>query len=122
MANLDIEVYRGTTYPVIYNHLGSNGLAQSLAGCILYFTVKADKEDTDQADTSALIKKTVTSHTDEAAGVSGFTLTDVDTYVPTGRYYYDLVVEDATLGSQPPSLFGKFTVKGHPTNRNTVNG
>lgn len=116
-----IEVYRGTTYNFEYNHTDSSGAAVPLTGNTLYFTVKADKYDSDAADTSALIQKTVTSHSDEAAGVTGFTLDDSDTQIDPGKYYFDVVVEDASGHAEPPSLIGTFTVLSKTTNRNVGN-
>lgn len=118
-----IDIYRGTSYPVIYNHTDSAGGSVPLTGKTLYFTVKADKYDTSATDATAIINKTVTSHTDAAAGVSGFTLTDVDTYVEPGKYYYTFLVEDdATHQSDPPTVMGVFTVLPQQNNRQVANG
>lgn len=118
-----IEVYRGTSYPVIYNHTDTAGAAVALTGKTLYFTVKADKYDTSTDDSTALIKKTVTSHSNAAGGVSGFTLTDADTYIEPGKYYFTFLVEDNTTHySDPPTVTGTFTVLPQQTNRQTVNG
>jgi hypothetical protein len=118
-----IEVYRGTSYPVIYNHTDSSGTAVALTGKTLYFTVKADKYDTSADDSTALIKKTVTSHTNAAGGVSGFTLADTDTYIEPGKYYFSFMVEDNTTHlTEPPSVMGVFTVLPNQTNRQVSNG
>jgi len=117
-----ITIYRGTSYPVVYNHTDSDGVAQDLTGKTLYFTVKSDVYDSSATDTTALISKTVTSHTDPTGGVSGFTLTDVDTYIEPGKYHFDFIVEAADGKAEPPSVFGEFVVKGHPTNRQVLNG
>lgn len=118
-----IEVYRGTAYPVIYNHVDSSGAAVALTNKTLYFTVKADKYDTSADDSTALIQKTVTSHTNAAGGTSGFTLTDVDTYIEPGKYYFTFLVEDMTTHySDPPTVTGTFSVLPQQTNRQVVNG
>lgn len=125
-----ITIFRGRTYPVIYEHTDSTGAAQSLVGKALYFTVKTDVYDDNASDTDALIKKTITSHTgvidgttlNAAGGITGFIMNDADTYVEPGKYHYDFIVEDIATGrADPPSLFGDFVVKGSPTNRNVGN-
>lgn len=116
-----ITIFRGTSYPVVYNHTDSTGASQSLVGKTLYFTVKTDVDDDSADDSTALIKKTVTDHTDAAGGISGFLMTDADTYIEPGKYHFDFIVEYATGEAEPPSVFGNFVVKGHPTNRNVGN-
>jgi len=116
MAN-KITVYRGVTYPVTYQHQDTEGSAVSLVGATLYFTVKEEEWDSDAPDASALIKKTITSHTDAAGGISNFTLTDADTYLEPGTYYFDVVI-DVGGAAEPPSLLGQFVVKAKVTNRN----
>jgi hypothetical protein len=117
-----IEVYRGTSYPIVYNHTDAAG-AVPLTGKTLYFTVKADKYDADATDSGALISKTVTSHTDAANGISGFTLTDADTFKEPGKYYFTFLVEDNTTHlSEPPSVTGTFSILPQQTNRQVANG
>jgi hypothetical protein len=113
-----ITVYRGTAKSFIYNH------PEALTGCTVYFTVKAVVSDSDAADTSAIIKKTILpdAHTDAAAGITGWELSDADTYKDVGsKYHYDIVVEDAAGKSLPPVNMGDFIIKAHPTNRNVGN-
>ncbi len=126
-----LEVYRGVSYPVIYNHTDSSGASVPLTNMTLYFTVKADKHDTSADDSTALIQKTITSHTgtvegytlSAAGGVTGFYLTDVDTYIEPGKYYYVFLVEDnTTFRTEPPSVFGTFTILANQSNRQVVNG
>lgn len=125
----NIEVYRATSVPFIYNHTDSNGDAVSLEGCTLYFTVKTEKYDTDANDSSAIISKTVSSHTgtisgtelNAAGGVSGFILSDTDTYVEPGKYFYTFLVENSDGQAEPPSVMGTFRVLPQQTNRNVGN-
>lgn len=116
-----LTIFRGRSYDMTYNHTDSTGAAVSLVGCTVYFTVKAAEYDDDASDTDALIQKTVVSHTDAAGGVTGWTLDDSDTYVEPGKYFFDIIVEDADGLSEPPSLYGDFVIKGTPTNRNVGN-
>lgn len=119
-----LSIYRGKAYPFQYLHTDTAGDAVSLVGHTVYFTVKTAKWDDDATDTSAVIKKTVTSaeHTDAAGGISDFTLTDADTYITPGKYYFDVIVEDEATGlSDPPSLIGEVTILPTRTNRNVGN-
>jgi len=126
-----IEIYRGTATPVIYNHTDSSGAPVPLTNKTLYFTVKAEKHDSSVDDSTAIIKKTITSHTgtiegytlNAATGVSGFYLTDSDTYKDPGKYYYVFLVEDnTTFRTEPPSVFGTFTILANQSNRQVANG
>lgn len=117
---MDIEVFRNRTYPMKYRHTDSDGNPVSLVGATVYFTVKTEQWNDDTTDASALIKKTITSHTNAAQGITDWTLTDVDMHVDPDNYYYDIIVEYAGQ-SQPPSLYGRFKVIGTPTNRNLGN-
>lgn len=116
-----ITIYRGRTYDFTYDHTDTSGAAVSLVGCTVYFTVKSAEYDSDATDSSALIQKTITVHTDAAAGLTAWTLDDADTYIDPGKFHFDVIVEDADGHSEPPSLFGDFVVKGTPTNRNVGN-
>ena len=126
-----ISIYRGASYPVIYNHTDTAGVAVPLTGKTLYFTAKANKYDSDAADSTAIIKKTVATHVgivggvslNAALGISGFTLTDLDTFVEPGTYYFTFLVEDnTTFQSDPPTVLGSLVVIAQQNNRQTVNG
>lgn len=120
MAN-NITIYRGRTYDFSYAHTDTTGAAVPLTGCTVYFTVKSAEYDSEATDSSALIQKTITSHTSEAGGLTEWTLDDTDTYVTPGKYYYDVIVEDSSGHASPPSLEGRCIVKGTATNRNVGN-
>lgn len=116
MANL--VLFRGRTHTVTYQHQNSDGAPIDLSGSTVYFTVKENEYDDTGSDSTALIQKTITAHSDPTLGRSVFTLTDTDTYVAPGKYYFDIVVEDAAGQSLPPSVYGSCDIKGTPTNRN----
>lgn len=118
-----LELYRGVSYPITYNHTDSSGAAVPLTGKTLYFTVKADKFDSDANDTTAIISKTITTHTDAAGGVTSFTLTDTDTYKEPGKYYFSFLIEDnTTKQTEPPSVVGTLTILPNQSNRQVSNG
>lgn len=118
-----ITVFRGRTYDFTYNHTDSTGAAVPLTGCTVYFTVKPSEYDSDATDAAATIKKTIlpNEHTDAAAGHTAWTLDDADTYKDVGKYFFDVIVEDADGQADPPSLYGLFNIVGTPTNRNVGN-
>lgn len=114
MATLKIP--RGTTYAidVVYK---KNGVAATLVGATIRFTVKAEEWDTDaDDDPSGLIRKNVTSHTDAANGLSTITLTDTDTYLDPDTYHYDIKVEEVD-GDIYKLDEGTVVIDGSPTNR-----
>ena len=57
-----------------------------------YFTVKINKDD---ADASALITKSWTSHTDATAGITSLELTTTESNIAVGTYFYELKRKDA---------------------------
>lgn len=86
-----------------------------LTGATVYFTVKS-AADTDATDTSALIKKDITSHTDAINGATEIVLTPTDTDIAVGKYKYDIKLKKAD-GQQTTTQVGEFIVKEAITNR-----
>jgi hypothetical protein len=121
MAANKLELYRGVTYDFRYNHTDTAGAPVPLTSCTVYFTVKTAKFDTDTTDSTAAIKKTVTSHIDAAGGITSWTLNDADMEITPGKYYYGVIVENAAGLSAPPSLLGELIVLPQTTNRNVGN-
>ncbi len=113
MAKLKIN--RGTTYSITYNHL-VNGVATTLVGATVRFTMKSVEFDTNATDTTALVTKNVTTGT--AGGVATITLTPTDTYQTPGTYFYDIKVD---VNSDGVTIYkmdeGKIVLDGSPTNR-----
>lgn len=60
-----------------------------ITGAVIYFTVKKTSSD---PDSSALIFKEITEHTDAINGKSRLDLLISNTNLPIGRYLYDLVI------------------------------
>jgi hypothetical protein len=113
MANL--KVNRGTTYTITYNHK-VDGVATTLIGATVRFTMKSTEFDTDADDSDALIVKNITSG--DANGVATITLTPTDTYQTPGKYFYDIKVD---VNSNGVTIYkmdeGKIILDGSPTNR-----
>lgn len=114
MGKLNID--RGTTFTIdiVYK---KNGVAASLVGATIRFTVKTVEFDSSVTDTTAVVTKNVTSHTDGAAGLSSISIDPADTatLVP-GKYNYDIKVAEAG-GAVYKIDEGKITLDGSPTNR-----
>lgn len=112
MANL--KVNRGTTYTINYAY-ERNGIAASLGGATVRFTVKSEEYDTDTSDTTAAVAKDVTDGTVD--GLATITIDPADTAtLEPGTYFYDIKVETAT-GEIYKVDEGKIKLDGSPTNR-----
>lgn len=112
MATLKIN--RGTTYTlgVTYQR---NGVATTLVGATVRFTMKDEEYDTSTDDTTAELKKNVTDGT--AEGTATITIDPADTATLTpGTYFYDIKIEDAD-GAIYKIDEGKVKLDGSPTNR-----
>lgn len=78
------------SFPLTFKDADCNAI--DITGYIIFFTVKT-LATLDSDDTSALIQKTITSHTSPTTGQSLLTLTSTDTNQTAGTYYYDLQVK-----------------------------
>ncbi len=120
--NQNIEIKRGTTYPLTVTFLDANGDAIDLTGATVYFTAKLVESDIIVDDSSAVITKDVTTHLDAAGspsatlGITTITLTSADTTINPGNYFYDITVKYATGVVNTP-IEGKLKIDGKPTNR-----
>lgn len=88
-TNQSLEIVRGNdkTWNLVFDD-GTDPI--NITGATIRFTVKANKKDT---DSEALIQKTITSHTDAAAGETSIVLTQADTTIEPGEYFYDIQYE-----------------------------
>jgi len=120
MASTKYVIKRGQSYDFGITYK-KNGVAASLVGATIYFTIKNVEYDSNTSDTSATIKKDVTSHVDAAAGLSNVHLDPSDTLSPLvtpGDYFFDIWVKEAD-GSRYPIIESTLTIDGSPTNRNS---
>lgn len=109
-----LSVNRGTTFPITLNYK-KDGVASSLVGATVRFTVKTLEFSADALDTDALIKKNVTDG--NVNGLVTITLNPVDTAtIAPGKYYYDIKVQEAS-GAIYKVDEGKFILDASPTNR-----
>lgn len=86
-----------------------------LTGATIYFTVKQASDETSD-DSTALIKKDITSHTNPTNGTTLVQLTPSDTDVAPGKYVYDIKLKKAN-GDQTTVQVGNVVVKPAVTNR-----
>lgn len=110
------SIDRGTTVTIdiVYE---KNGVSAPLTGATVRFTVKSVEYDSSTTDTTAVITKNVTSHTNAAAGLSAITINPADTATLTpGKYFYDVKVAEAG-GAVYKIDEGTITLDGSPTNR-----
>lgn len=69
----------------------SSGTPINITGSTIYVTVKNSFDD-DADDSTAIIKKEITSHTNPSSGETSFTLTKTDTSIDAKDYVLDIKV------------------------------
>lgn len=106
----DIEFYKKNTVNINISMTGVD-----LTGATVYFTVKEEPDEV-ASDTTALIKKDVTEHTDPTHGITVIALTPTDTNVVAGKHRYDIKLKKAD-GSQTTIKVGKCRILDTITNR-----
>lgn len=108
----DISVYRKTSkaFEFIFT---KNNCPVDITGYTLYFTAKKKMQD---PDGSAVITKDITTHLDASGGRSLINLTDVDTDIDRGSYYYDVKYTD-TDDNAHIIMSGRLQIKEPVTTR-----
>lgn len=110
-----LKINRGTTYTLTYNHK-VDGVATTLVGATVRFTMKPVEWDEEANDSTALITKDITNG--NAQGKATISLTPTDTYKTPGKYYYDIKVD---VNSDGVTIYkmdeGTVALDGSPTNR-----
>ena len=111
-----LKINRGTTYAITLNYT-KNGVATSLVGATVRFTMKDVEYDTSTTDSTAEVIKNVVNGT--AGGVATITLNPSDTATITpGKYYYDIKVDENSDGTVVYKVDeGTIVLDGSPTNR-----
>ena len=91
MASLrpDIELIRGDSSSINFT------IDMDLTGATVFFTAKPALTD-DAGDTTAVIDVEVTDHTVPTSGQTVIPLSNTDTDVTPGEYYYDIQIKDAS--------------------------
>lgn len=79
----------------------------NLTGCEVFFTVKANSNDTSDTDTSAVIALKTSSFSNPASGLATLTITNaISQDIAPGVYFYDVQLKDS---------FGNITSLGQNT-------
>lgn len=93
-----IKIPRNDDWTFYITVVDSNGDAVDITGWKIYFTVRATLPATvlssDTSGNGAIIVKTVTSHTTPTSGITRIDLTNIDTNIDPGTYYYDVQIKD----------------------------
>lgn len=113
MAKLSIN--RGTTYTRSGTY-SVDGIATTLVGATIRFTMKTAEYDTDATDSSATLTKNVTDGTSLGEYTITIDPTDTATLDPSVKYFYDIKVENAD-GTIYKLDEGTIKLDGSPTNR-----
>lgn len=124
MANLP-QIRRGDTYRFTYTHM-HNGVAEDLTGCTVAFTVKDVEGDDSTDDSTAVIRKVVTSHSEQSGDTLGQTVihitpsetlnkADGSGLLEKKTYYFSIKVKHADA-TQFTEEEGKVKVDTAPTN------
>jgi hypothetical protein len=87
--NDPVEQIRKTDQTYNITVTDEDGGVQDITGWEIFFTIKKSP-DNDQEDTTALVTKKITNHSDPTAGKSEFTVNSSDSNLPPRRYSADL--------------------------------
>lgn len=102
----EIEVIRGDDVTLTLTFTDNDGNAIDLTSGTVFFTVKKKASDTDE---NALIKKNISIFSAPTTGIMNLSLTDEDTDLASGVYYYDVQFIDSA-GSVSSVQRDRFTV------------
>jgi hypothetical protein len=108
-----IELNRGETKSILVT-IKKDSVAQDITDYEITFSVKKSINDLDEDDNNALIKKEL-SKTDPESGEARLDLTSEDTFLPNGKYYYDIKIKHD--GNVKFKDADEFIIKGVVTNR-----
>jgi len=112
MANLKIN--RGTTYSIGVTYK-KNGVATSLVGATVRFTMKTSEYDSSTDDATASVLKNITDGMSDGTATITIDPDDTATLTPN-KYYYDIKVEESG-GDIYKIDEGTVKLDGSPTNR-----
>lgn len=118
-ATIDISLPMAITKSIDYTFKNIDGTPIDVTTATILFTVKSVASDQDPTDSSALIAKEL-SITDGANGMANLFLTQEDTFIIPGDYFYDVKIAqpyDAAPTTVDIALIGAFTITDDSTNR-----
>ena len=97
----------------IYLVFSLDGVPIDITGWTVYFTVKQNEDD---PDSSAVISKTVTTHTDPTQGKTLIEVSADETYNLLGQYFYDVQSKNTDDEIKTP-VFGSILFEKDVTRR-----
>jgi hypothetical protein len=104
LTHTKLRIVRGDdwTYNLAFYSDTAHTATINITGWTVFFTVKQHKTDT---DAQASLSKTITTHVTPTTGKSKITLTNIDTNLLNGNYYFDIqvkksdgIVQTVTIG------------------------
>ena len=114
-----LTLIRGDDYQIPVTITNADGTAYNLTGATVRFTVKPTLQLDTDSDASAVIAKTIISHTDASAGETEIVLSNTDTNITPWNYTYDLQIT-TVAGKVHSSYSGKVTVLADVTRTKTL--
>jgi len=118
-AQIDISLPKAVTKSIDYTFKNIDLTPIDITTATILFTVKKVEADQDATDSSAKIAKEL-SITDGANGMANLFLTQDDTFLEVGDYYYDIKIaqpHDAAPTTVDVALIGVFTITADSSNR-----
>lgn len=105
----NLTIYKGKTtrWELTFTN---DGAAIDISLYTIYLTIKSKRNDTDAA---AILKKTITAHTDPVSGTTEIYLSKTDTNIAEGTYVYSIEFNDGETGTdldEKPLCEGSLTV------------
>jgi len=104
------------SFPLTFKDADCNAI--DITGYTIFFTVKT-LANIDSADTTAIIQKTIETHTDPTQGESLIELTNTDTDQTAGSYWYDVQVK-TPAGNITSCMKGQFEIMQDVTKRTSA--
>lgn len=84
-----IKVKKGSSYTKVLSIAYSSGIPVDITGYTIFFTVKRYGEHNATDDSTALISKTLTTHSSPTTGNTILSLSATDTNIAAGTYVAD---------------------------------
>jgi hypothetical protein len=113
LTNTQLTIKRGDTTNYNLSFRDEDGNVIDITGWTIFFTVKADIDDVDD---DAVIKKTITEHTNPANGETKIILTSDETNLAIQGYVFDIQTKNASNEIQT-IIEGTLTVTKDVTQR-----
>jgi len=88
-----INIIKGDDKTITVTFKDADGVVIDITGYTVFFTAKSN---VNLADDEAEISKTITDHTDLTQGETQIILTNLETNINVGKYFWDLQIKDGS--------------------------